>query len=208
MAAIYKGLPIPLYAALIDLQKAFDSIRRDQLFGLLTKHQFPMSAINLVKMLYQNESSALLLNRNRSNNWSVNKGVRQGASSSPLIFNLFPEELITRLRTYEGISFDGVHQRTILRRRPHTHGGYTGTAANAPGSHGNMGSGLRPSSKCRQVRIPSTKCNTTPISYQHMREHIITNGDSNVPWLHQIEKLLPYPRIQPFEKGQKCQFRP
>ncbi len=114
MAAIYKGLPIPLYAALIDLQKAFDSIRRDQLFGLLTKHQFPISAINLVKMLYQNENSALVLNRNRSNNWSVNKGVRQGASSSPLLFNLFPEELLTRIRTYEGISFDGVHLNALF----------------------------------------------------------------------------------------------
>ena len=73
-----------------------------------------MSAINLVKLLYQNESSALLLNKNRSDNWSVNKGVRQGASSSPLLFNLFPEELLIRLRPYEGISFDGVHLNALF----------------------------------------------------------------------------------------------
>jgi hypothetical protein len=114
MAAIYKVLPIPLYAALIDLQKAFDSIRRDHLFELLHKHKFPVDTINLVKLLYQNESSALLLNRNRSDKWQVNKGVRQGASSSPLLFNLFPEELLQRLRGHEGISFDGVEINALF----------------------------------------------------------------------------------------------
>jgi hypothetical protein len=98
MAAIYNSMRLPIHAVLIDLQKAFDSVRRDHLFQLLQKRQFPEETINRVRMLYRNEQSALLLNRNTSRAWEVHKGVRQGASSSPLLFNLFPEELLERTR--------------------------------------------------------------------------------------------------------------
>ncbi len=65
-------------------------------------------------MLYRNEQSALLLNRNTSRVWEVHKGVRQGASSSPLLFNLFPEELLERTRGQEGISFNGIEINALF----------------------------------------------------------------------------------------------
>jgi hypothetical protein len=68
----------------------------------------------MVRTLYRNEKSALLLNRNLSTAWEVNKGVRQGASSSPLLFNLFPEELLERIKGQEGISFNGIEINVLF----------------------------------------------------------------------------------------------
>jgi hypothetical protein len=43
--------------------------------------------------MYTNETSSLLLNGNPTEPWAVTTGVRQGASTSPTLFNLIPEQL-------------------------------------------------------------------------------------------------------------------
>jgi hypothetical protein len=91
---IAKTTQTPVHAIFIDLQKAFDSIDREQLLDMLVEMRFPAEVRTLTQMMYATESSSLSLNHTLQAPWPVNKGVRQGASSSPLLFNLFPELLI------------------------------------------------------------------------------------------------------------------
>jgi hypothetical protein len=43
--------------------------------------------------MYTSETSSLLLNGAATEPWAVTTGVRQGASTSPTLFNLIPEQL-------------------------------------------------------------------------------------------------------------------
>jgi hypothetical protein len=80
-----------VHAVFIDLQKAFDSVNRSQLIDLMYELEFPRNDIALVEMMYSTEQSSLILNEQLQTPWTVAKGVRQGACSSPTLFNLFPE---------------------------------------------------------------------------------------------------------------------
>ena len=48
--------------------------------------------------MYRTEHSSLILNRRVTKPFRIHKGVRQGACSSPTLFNLFPELLCRRMR--------------------------------------------------------------------------------------------------------------
>jgi hypothetical protein len=65
--------------------------------------------------MYRTETSKLLLNNRPGPSWPVNIGVRQGASSSPLLFNLVPEQLTRQLaRNPNGISMGGRRISALL----------------------------------------------------------------------------------------------
>ena len=51
-----------VHTVFIDLQKAFDSVRCDQLIALMSDMQFPPNDIALVEMMYCTEESQLILN--------------------------------------------------------------------------------------------------------------------------------------------------
>ncbi len=83
---------------LIDLQKAFDSVDRELLFNLLEDTGIDPTISDILKSAYAHERSALLLNNANQVSFSVQKGVRQGACSSPILFNLIPNELAKSMR--------------------------------------------------------------------------------------------------------------
>jgi hypothetical protein len=67
------------------------------LFEILQQEGFPQDVAEILKAMYRGETSRLLLNNKPGASWPVNIGVRQGASSSPLLFNLIPEQLTREL---------------------------------------------------------------------------------------------------------------
>ena len=80
-----------VHACFIDLRKAFDSIKRKQLFQILRQHEYPLDTIAILQEMYEKETSRLILNGIPDAEWKVKRGVRQGAVTSPLLFNLIPE---------------------------------------------------------------------------------------------------------------------
>ena len=50
--------------------------------------------------MYTKETSRLVLNGTPDEEWQVKRGVRQGAVTSPLLFNLIPEQLTQRLKRH------------------------------------------------------------------------------------------------------------
>jgi len=68
-----------MHVILIDLQKAFDSIDRELLFELLEETGIDPTIPDILKSTYQHEKSTLSLNNKRTEPFSIEKGVRQGA---------------------------------------------------------------------------------------------------------------------------------
>ena len=104
-----------VHACFIDLRKAFDSIKRNQLFHILRENAYPADAIAILQEMYEKETSKLILNGMPHREWQVKRGVRQGAVSSPLLFNLIPEQLTRRLKRHgTGLKLQGLERINCL----------------------------------------------------------------------------------------------
>lgn len=78
------------HIVLVDLQKAFDSVDREDLFNLLEQTEMDTTVTNILKSAYSGEISRLILQGTPQKPIRIEKGVRQGACSSPILFNLIP----------------------------------------------------------------------------------------------------------------------
>ena len=77
------------------------------LFEILTETGIDPTITDILKSAYQKELSALILNNKRKIPCQVHKGVRQGACSSPQLFNLVPDKLARALQnSTAGIRID------------------------------------------------------------------------------------------------------
>ena len=96
-----------LHIVLIDLQKAFDSVNREILFEMLEETEMDSTICDILKSAYQKEQRALRLNGKLTEPFPIEKGVRQGACTSPILFNLIPYKLAKTLTTMNtGIRID------------------------------------------------------------------------------------------------------
>ena len=83
----------------IDLEKAFDSVNQGDIIELLTIRNIPLQIIKLFISIYEHNKTHLSINNENLGEIEIQKGVKQGASTSPLLFNLVIDELIRRLKT-------------------------------------------------------------------------------------------------------------
>ena len=102
----------PLYAAFLDMRKAFDSVNHEKFIELLRTSGCPESwTTQLIKMLAGRQMKlfdALI---------SLEVGTAQGSPISPLLFILFINPLVERLRACRGIQFTstaGAYIRSLL----------------------------------------------------------------------------------------------
>ena len=92
----------PVYAAFLDLSKAFDKVQHSKLFRLLMNHGVCAVLIRLIAIMYLNNSSCIRWNSTYSENFNLSNGVKQGGVLSPYLFSLYLEPLIDNL-TRSGI---------------------------------------------------------------------------------------------------------
>ena len=65
--------------------------------------------------MYEKETSRLILNGIPDLKWRVKRGVRQGAVTLPLLFNLIPEKLTKRLNRHgTGLKIQGLPRINCL----------------------------------------------------------------------------------------------
>ena len=79
----------PLYMGFIDLTKAFDSIKRELLWEILSKYGCPPKFINILKILHDDMSVTVMANGNFTEPFKVKSGVKQGCVAAPTLFSLF-----------------------------------------------------------------------------------------------------------------------
>ena len=87
-----------MYACAMGLSKAFDLVEWPSLFILLMNKGVSPIFLRVLMFIYRNQVCDVLWNSSYSERFSVSNGVRQGAVSSPLLFSIYIDGLISLLR--------------------------------------------------------------------------------------------------------------
>ncbi|CAG9129758.1 unnamed protein product [Plutella xylostella] len=105
----YTDRRTPVYAAFLDLSKAFDLVSYDKLWLKLQELKLPSEVINIFRYWYSNQSNVVKWANTYSDEYILKCGVRQGGLSSPALFNIYIDQLIVELsNTTSGCSIDGL----------------------------------------------------------------------------------------------------
>ena len=83
-----------LYVCFIDFEKAFDSVWHKGLFHKLHNNGIIGKSLNLIFHLYNKTRCAVKMKDGITEFFDYTKGVRQGCPLSPLLFNLYVNDLI------------------------------------------------------------------------------------------------------------------
>lgn len=99
----------PMLLCFIDYKKAFDCVRWSSLWTVLKEIGFPDHLVTLISNLYKNNEAIIRLDNKTSNNFKVQRGVRQGCVLSPRLFNAYGEYIMRRaLENFDGgVSISG-----------------------------------------------------------------------------------------------------
>ena len=86
------------YVALLDAEKAFDTVWHEGLFHKLDETDIDPAHSALLKSLYENLESQVFWKGKASETIPILQGVRQGGVLSPLLYNVFIDGLIKSLK--------------------------------------------------------------------------------------------------------------
>lgn len=89
-----------VYMAFIDYEKAFDNVNHVKLISLLKKINIPTADIRLIEQLYWKQNGKVKTSIGISEDFNIIKGVRQGCIISPIIFNIYIEQIIQESIAY------------------------------------------------------------------------------------------------------------
>ena len=74
-------------ATYIVFKKAYDSVRGEDLYNILTEFVIPMELVRLIKMCLTVTYNRVLVGKNLSDTFPITNGLKQGDVLSPLLFN-------------------------------------------------------------------------------------------------------------------------
>ena len=98
-----------LYMCFIDYMKAYNCVDHERLWVVLRVMGVPVHLIVLLKRLYNNQEATVRTEFGETDNIDIGKGVRQGCILSPLLCNIYAENIMREaLEEWEsGISIGG-----------------------------------------------------------------------------------------------------
>ena len=76
---------------LLDFRKAYDTVDREFLYAALPQFEFDTRYIQPIRRLHTGTTASFLVNRDKSEPFSVVSGIRQGCPLVPLLFLLVVE---------------------------------------------------------------------------------------------------------------------
>ena len=82
-----------LYVCFIEFQKAFDSVWHKGLFHKLQQVGINGNLFNLIKYLYGKIKCVIKIKNHNTEFFNYSKGVRQGCPLSPVLFNLYINDI-------------------------------------------------------------------------------------------------------------------
>ena len=86
-----------LFACFIDFKKAFDSVPHSGIFECMEKIGFCGKELDLIKDIYAKTKCAVKVNDKTTESFPFTKGVRQGCPLSPILFNVYVNEIFNRV---------------------------------------------------------------------------------------------------------------
>ena len=108
-AAYYKAKRSPMFMCSLDAEKCFDSIWHH---GLLYKLMLtlPLHTWIFIYRWYETSKASVRWNGEKSTEFRISRGMRQGSVLSPTLFNIFLDELLQKLHTQpDGIRVFDLH---------------------------------------------------------------------------------------------------
>ena len=82
-----------MFACFVDLKKAYDSVWNKGLFAELIKKDINGNFLTLIRNIYFKTKCAVKVNGRRTEFFDYTKGVRQGCPLSPILFNIYINDL-------------------------------------------------------------------------------------------------------------------
>jgi Reverse transcriptase (RNA-dependent DNA polymerase). len=82
-----------IHLIFLDCIKAFDSIHRETLLGILKEFQFPTKLINLISMCISETFAKIKTPNLISQQFQIHSGLTQGDPLSPVFFDLVLEKI-------------------------------------------------------------------------------------------------------------------
>jgi len=96
----------PVFAAFIDLEKAYDRVSRSRLFECLTEYGVQGKLLKAVQALYNVSRSYVRTGGEVSDSFDVRIGLRQGCVLSPLLFSIFIDRIMRVANLQGGVLYD------------------------------------------------------------------------------------------------------
>jgi hypothetical protein len=80
--------------ALIDSEKSYDSVPRNKLWEVLKRCNVYPKLVEVIREIYESNIAFVLHGNSVSQPIATTKGLRQGCSLSPLLFNIYTERAL------------------------------------------------------------------------------------------------------------------
>lgn len=105
-----------IFGCFIDFKKAFDSVWHNGLFLKLLQSGVGGKTYDIIKDIYNGNKCCVKINNKRTDYFTQSKGVRQGCSLSPTLFNIYINELASALEKScsPGLSLEDREIRCLL----------------------------------------------------------------------------------------------
>ena len=105
-----------LFSCFVDFKKAFDSIWHEGLMYKLLESGIGGKTYDIIKSMYTNNKCAVKIDGKHTDFFPQSRGVRQGCSLSPTLFNIYIDELTKMLEqsTAPGITLTNTEVKCLL----------------------------------------------------------------------------------------------
>lgn len=99
-----------VFTSVMDMKKAFDNVKHSKLFNKVLEREIPSVYVRLLMVIYKNQNLVVDWNGGKSYTFGMRNGVKQGAILSALLYNIYVDEMFTRLRKNKiGCWIDGTY---------------------------------------------------------------------------------------------------
>lgn len=103
----------PAFICFIDLTKAFDRIKKQDVIDILGEEQVNTQVIRVIRDMYENTTTRIRTTEGMTEDIMIGEGIRQGDSISPLLFNLIMDRIIKDVAPKAGYQM-GRHSVNII----------------------------------------------------------------------------------------------
>ena len=104
---------LEMFICYVDFEKAFDRVDWTKLMKILLDLGMDWRDRRLIKNLYMGQTAAVRIGEDTTEKCSIGRGVRQGCSLSPMLFNLYAERMVKEAMERTGKAGIKVGMRTV-----------------------------------------------------------------------------------------------